>query len=220
MKKILLILPFFLLTILSCKAQDKEPSDFIPKGYSVFKKYSGDLNNDGLEDCVLIIKKTDSANVVMSRFDKKVDRNRRGIIVLFKNTNGYELADKNLECFSSENEDGGVYFAPELWIEIKDNKLYIHYGHGRYGYWKYTFRFQKSNFELIGYDSSSNRGPVTNRETSINFLTKKKLIKENTNENAEGGDEIFKENWNDIEIDNLIKLSEIKDFDELDMYNY
>ena len=220
MKKILLILPFFLLTILSCKAQYKEPSDFIPKGYTEFKKYSGDLNKDGLEDYVLIIKKTDSANVVMNRFDKKVDRNRRGIIVLFKNANGYELADKNLECFSSENEDGGVYFAPELWIEIKDNKLYIHYGHGRYGYWKYTFRFQKSNFELIGYDSSSNRGPVTNRETSINFLTKKKLTKENTNENAEGGDEIFKENWNDIEIDNLIKLSEIKDFDELDMYNY
>ena len=220
MKKILLILPFFLLTILSCKAQDKEPSDFIPKGYAEFKKYSGDLNKDGLEDYVLIIKKTDSANVVMNRFDKKVDRNRRGIIVLFKNANGYELADKNLECFSSENEDGGVYFAPELWIEIKDNKLYIHYGHGRYGYWKYTFRFQKSNFELIGYDSSSNRGPVTNRETSINFLTKKKLTKENTNENAEGGDEIFKENWYDIEIDNLIKLSEIKDFDELDMYNY
>ena len=220
MKKILLILPFFLLTILSCKAQDKEPPDFIPKGYTEFEKYFGDLNKDGLEDCVLIIKKTDSTNVVMNRFDKKVDRNRRGIIVLFKNANGYELADKNLECFSSENEDGGVYFAPELWIEIKDNKLYIHYGHGRYGYWKYTFRFQKSNFELIGYDSSSNRGPVTNRETSINFLTKKKLTKESTNENAEGGDEIFKENWNDIEIDNLIKLSEIKDFDELDMYNY
>ena len=220
MKKILLILPFFLLTILNCKAQDKEPSDFIPKGYAEFKKYSGDLNKDGLEDCVLIIKKTDSTNVVMNRFDKKVDRNRRGIIVLFKNANGYELADKNLECFSSENEDGGVYFAPELWIEIKDNKLYIHYGHGRYGYWKYTFRFQKSNFELIGYDSSSNRGPVTNRETSINFLTKKKLIKENTNENAEGGDEIFKENWYDIEIDDLIKLSEIKDFDELDTVSY
>ena len=72
MKKILLILPLFLLTILSCKAQDKEPSDFIPKGYAEFKKYSGDLNKDGLEDCVLIIKKTDSTNVVMNRFDKKL----------------------------------------------------------------------------------------------------------------------------------------------------
>ena len=103
---------------------------------------TGDLNKDGFEDCVLVIKKKDSANVVMNRFDKKVDRNRRGIIVLFKKERGYELADKSLDCFSSENEDGGVYFPPELWIEIKNNKLYVHYGHGRYGYWEYTFRFQ------------------------------------------------------------------------------
>lgn len=68
------------------------------------------------------------------------------------------------------------------------------------------------------YDSSSNRGSVINRETSIIFLTKKKLIRENTNENAEDGDETFKETWSDIEIENLIELSEIKDFDELDIY--
>lgn len=214
------ILPFFLLIILGCKAQHNEPSDFIPKDYVEFEKYFGDLNKDGLDDCVLIIKRTDITINVIDRFDKKVDRNRRGIIVLFKTKNGYQLADKNYNCFSSENEDGGVYFPRDLWIEIQKEKLYVHYGHGRYGYWEYTFRFQNSIFELIGYDSSSNRGPVTNTEISINFLTKKKLIKENTNENAEGGDEIFKETWNNIEIENLIKLSEIKDFDELDMYNY
>lgn len=220
MKKTLLILPFFLLTILGCKAQDKEPSDFIPKGYAEFEKHFGDLNKDGLDDCVLIIKKTDTANNVTNRFDKKVDRNRRGIVVLFKKEKGYELADKNYSCFSSENEDGGVYFPPELGIKIENEKLYIHYGHGRYGYWEYTFRYQNSNFELIGYDSSSNNGPVTNTETSINFLTKKKLTKEHTNENVEDGDETLKETWNKIKIENLIKLSEIQDFDELDMYNY
>lgn len=220
MNIILKIVFFFLLIILDCKAQNNKPSDFIPKGYVEFENYVGDLNKDGRDDCVLIIKETDTTNIVTNRFDKEVDRNRRGIIVLFKNDKGYQLADKNYNCFSSENEDGGVYFPPELWIEIKNKKLYVHYGHGRYGYWKYTFRFQHSNFELIGYDSSSNRGPITNRETSINFLTKKKLIKENTNENAEGGDEIFKETWDTVKIENLIKLSEIKDFNELDMYNY
>ncbi|WP_339697791.1 hypothetical protein [uncultured Marixanthomonas sp.] len=98
--------------------------------------------------------------------------------------------------------------------------MYVHYNHGRYGYWAYTFRFQNSNFKLIVFNSSSNRGPVVHIETSINFLTKKKLIKENTNKNAEGGDEIFKETWNNVIIENLIKLSEIRDFDELDIYNY
>lgn len=156
-----------------------------------------------------------------NRFNQKVDRNRRGIIILFKTENGYQLTNKNFSCFSSENEDGGVYFPPELLIEFNKGNLIIHYSHGRYGFWKYTFRYQDSNFKLIGFDSSSNFGPIINRETSINFLTKKKLIRENTNENAEGnGDEIFKETWSKIEIENLIKLSEIKDFDKLDMYNY
>jgi|TARA_B110000114_G_scaffold91919_1_gene96988 hypothetical protein len=45
-------------------------------------------------------------------------------------------------------------------------------------------------------------------------------MRKNTNENAIGGDEIFKETWSNIEIENLIKLSEIKSFDELYMYNY
>lgn len=220
MNKILSVLPFFLLTIIACKAQNHEPSHFIPKGYAVFENYYGDLNNDGREDCVVLIKKNDTTNMVTNRFDQKVDRNRRGIIVLFKNGKEYRLADKNYDCFSSENEDGGVYFPPQLSVEIKNEKLYVHYGHGRYGFWKYTFRFQNSNFELIGFDSSSNYGPIINRETSINFLTKKKLIKENTNENAEGGDEVFNETWSDVEIEHVIKLSDIKDFDELEMYDY
>ena len=219
MNKILKILPLFILTIIGCKAQENEPTDFIPKGYVEFEKYFGDLNKDGLDDCVLVIKKTDTTNIVINRFDEKVDRNRRGIVVLFANENGYELADKNYDCFSSENEDGGVYFPPQLWFDFERGNLIIHYGHGRYGFWRYIFRYQNSTFELIGYDQS-NGGAIIRGETSINFLTKKKLTKENTNENAEGGDEVFKETWNNIEIENLIKLSEIKDFDELDMYNY
>ncbi|KEZ93154.1 hypothetical protein [Nonlabens ulvanivorans] len=209
-----------LLMVLVGQAQQRVPSDFIPENYKEFETIYGDLNKDGLEDCVLIIKKVDTTQIVVNQYDKKVDRNRRGIIVLFKNKNGYQLADQNLDCFSSENEDGGVYFPPDLWINIKDHKLHVHYGHGRYGYWDYTFRFQNANFELIGYDSSSNRGPVTLRETSINFLTKKKLVKVNINEDSEDGDENFEETWSDIEIDHLIQLSQIKDFDALEMFQF
>ena len=218
MYSVLNILALVLLMSIGCRAQYIQPADIIPSGYAEFERYVGDLNNDGLEDCVLMIKKTDPEYIVTDRFGDQVDRNRRGIIVLLNTGKSYQLADQNLDCFSSENEDGGVYFPPDLWIEINDNKMYVHYGHGRYGYWKYTFRYQNSGFELIGYDSSSNQGPIVNRITSINFLTKKKLVKENVSE--DDNEEVFKETWDTIEIDDLIQLSDIKDFDELDMYRF
>lgn len=220
MNQFLKIASFFLVIVFSCNAQHKKPADFIPKGYVKFEHYFGDVNKYGQEDCVLIIKKVDKHNIVVNRFDKEVDRNRRGIIILFKKKNGYQLADKNYDCFSSENEDGGIYFPPQLWIEFQRGNLLVHYGHGRYGHWRYTFRYQEASFKLIGYDASSNRGPVTLSETSINFLTKKKLTRENTNQDAEDGAEVFKETWKNIKIKKLIKLSEIKDFDDLEMYEY
>ena len=199
--------------------QKQNPTDFLPKGYVVFEKINGDLNKDGSDDCVLIIKGTDKNQIIKDEYRGQLDRNRRGIIVLLNKNGHYELAVKNYDCFSSENEDGGVYFPPELSIEIKSGNLFVHYGHGRYGYWQYNFRCQDSDFELIGYESS-NGGAVIDSETSINFLSKKKQEKVNTNENAEGGDEVFKETWGKINVNKLIKLSEIKDFDELDMTVY
>ena len=193
----------------------KKPEDFLPTGYTVFDKMHGDLNKDGLDDCILIIKGTDKENIVEDESHGKLDRNRRGILILMNNKDNYELAVKNTNCFSSENEDGGVYYPPELSVEIKKGKLFVHYSHGRYGYWHYMFRFNNNDFELIGYDASDNYGPVVNREVSINYLTKKKSVKVNVNENAEAGDEVFEETWEDIKIEKPIKLSEVKDFDEL-----
>lgn len=218
MKNAIQILLLFILGNAIVQAQTNTVESFIPKGYIVFDKVFGDLNKDNQEDCILIIKGTNKNNIVTNRFDEVVDRNRRGIIILFKTQKGYQKATENLDCFYSENEDGGVYYAPELSFEVKRGNLVIHYAHGRYGWWKYTFRFQDSKFKLIGYDAT-NGGVVIRSETSINFLTKKKLTRENINEESEGNDEIFKETWSKISIDKLLNLSEIKDFEDLDM-NY
>lgn len=193
-------------------------TDFaIPTGYMLFDKVQGDLNGDGLDDYVLVVKGTNNEMIIQDENRGALDRNRRGVMIYLTNEEGTDLITQNLSCFSSENEDGGVYFPPELSLEIKKGKLFIHYSHGRYGYWKYTFRYQYSHFELIGYDSSDNYGPIVNRETSINFLTKKKLVRENTNQDAEdSGEEVFEEKWEEIEIDALLSLSKIKDFDLLE----
>ena len=104
-------------------------------------------------------------------------------------------------------------------IEIKKNKLNVHYAHGRYGYWQYMFRYQNADFELIGYDIS-NGDAVIESAISINFLTKKKQEKVNVNSRAKGGDEVFKETWKNISINKLIKLSDIENFDELEFSSY
>ena len=156
MKTILTLFISILTTTVFGQVEQKlNPTDFLPKGYVVFEQINGDLNKDSIDDCVLIIKGTDTNKIVTDEYRGKLDRNRRGVIVLFNKNGLYELAIKNLDCFSSENEDGGVYFAPELSIEIKKGNLYFHYGHGRYGYWKYTFRFQKSDFKIGFWDGLS-----------------------------------------------------------------
>lgn len=219
-RKIIFIIILFTIISFGQTTKSIKPIDFLPNGYVIFEEINGDLNKDGVEDCVLIIKGTDKNKIVEDENRGKLDRNRRGIIVLFKKKNNYDLVLKNYNCFSSENEDGGNYFAPDLSIDIKKGNLYVLYSHGRYGYWEYTFRFQHSDFELIGYDQGESNGPVIKSVTSINFSTKKKQVKINLNNNTEDVDVVFKETWEKINIDKLIKLSEIEDFDKLDMSKY
>jgi len=215
----------FLITSLTIAAygqgkQSENFTAFVPKGYVIFEKIYGDVNNDNVKDCILIIKETDKTKIVIDDYNQKADRNRRGIIVLLKQKGNYKTAVTNYTCFSSENEDGGGYLPPALSVEIIKRKLYVHYGYGRYGYCKYIFRFQNSDFELIGYESSDNHGPTIDSQTSINFLTKEKLIRENINRYKEEANEVFIETRKAISVDKLIALSTIKDFDELDMTHY
>ena len=56
--------------------QKQNPTDFVPKGYVVFEKINGDLNKDGSDDCVLIIKGTDKNQIIKDEYRGQLDRNR------------------------------------------------------------------------------------------------------------------------------------------------
>lgn len=186
---------------------------YVPAKYNLFQAIEGDLNKDGRNDVVLIVKGADPKQWVNHEYRGHLDRNRRGIIVLLADKGKYKPLLQNLSCFSSENEEGGVYFAPELWFSIEKGVLHVGYAHGRYGYWGYSFRVQAQDLRLIGYDDSDNHGPYVKSETSINFLTGKKVIRDNLAEDEEAEPK-FKETWSKIN-HAPIYLSKIIDFDEL-----
>jgi uncharacterized protein (TIGR02145 family) len=204
---------------------------FIPAGYRIFSEdgkdwiKSGDLNGDGVDDYVLIIKATDKKMFVHrdenNPKSKIVDRNRRGIMIFFKDGDDYKLVLENRKCFESENEDGGAYFPPDLGVEIKNGNLYVRYGHGKYGGWTYNFQYRDSEFELIGFDYYARNNCNDEKEISINFLTKKQLVRscpnQNNNEECDGcccaG--LTKETWRNIVVKEPRVLRKIVDFDEL-----
>lgn len=215
---------FFLLVVTHASGQiaprvAKVAHEFVPPGYVVVETIRGDLNQDQQVDVVLIIKATSKNNLVQHESRGLLDRNRRGLVVAFKKGDRYELALENRHCFSSENEDGGVYFPPDLNVLVQKGNLRLHYAHGRYGSWTYTFRYQNSDFELIGFDNSENDGPVVHRLVSINFLTKKMLVRDNVTvvEKRASSPNKFKDTSKTFVFPQLIQLRSVSDVDELDV---
>lgn len=186
------------------------------------EKVYGDLNNDSIDDCVMLIKEYNAkCEQCKAQTNDTLDLNRRGYIILFKKDSIYELALKNYRFLPSRDEDRSfLYMPPELYTEIKNNILYINISLLKYGFINYKFRYKNADFELIGCEVSQSNGPVEDKLISYNFLTKKKIERVNINKNAESGKEVFKETWKNIIIDKLIKLSEIKYLNELDMDKY
>jgi hypothetical protein len=197
----------------------------IPAGYRLIKEIRGDLNGDGADDYVLIIKATDKK---MFRqyydFDTLLDYNRSGIMIFFKDGDDYRLALENRKCFEAEFEDD-LHLTPALSVRIKKGNLYLAFGTGRakHGWVEYTFRYRDSEFELIGYDESE---PYNCTLVSINFLTKKQWTRRCILDEGETmcfypcSDDKARETWNNITIKKSVTLREVVDFDRFDIDKY
>jgi len=177
--------------------------DFVPAGNVIVERIFGDLNGDGQEDVVFITRQTEFGNR---------DQNRRGIIIAFKKDGSYELVLAMPGCFAQQDQGSWPH---DISVEINGGRLFIHLSYGRYGSSHYNFRHQNNHFELIGYDNYERSAGQLEKKTSINFVSKKMQITTYDGEETKTG-----ETWHDIEISTLIRLRDIREFDNFVISNF
>jgi hypothetical protein len=158
---------------------------FVPAGWRLEVKRTGDLNGDGKPDLVLVIKQNNSRNVIrhdaMGR--NPFDTNPRILAVAFARDGGYAIAVENhtliprpeFPTMDDPLDPNGVQPGG---VEVKGGTLRVTLGRfmsaGGWGMARstFTFRWQNGRFELIGFDSREtqrNTGEIV--DTSVNFST-------------------------------------------------
>ncbi len=158
---------------------------FVPKEWRIEIQKMGDLNGDGRDDVVLMLRAADQHNIVDMREQggpENYDTNPRILMVAFANAaGGYDLALENHTLIARTTEPSaqdpldpnGVQ---EGGVEIKNGTLQVTLGYfgGNMGHFTYTFRYEKTDFKLIGYDSVDvERFKGAIEQVSINYLTRR-----------------------------------------------
>lgn len=191
---------------------------FVPKGWKLEKQQVGDLNKDGRDDLLLLLRMDDPKNIVKNEGlgQNPFDTNPRILAVAFNDGAGksFTLGLENHTLIARTEDpvmDDPVGESGGVAIERGTLKVDL-YSFASAGSWSAgttTFRLRhgRRGFELIGYDSTStqrNTGEV--EEISINYLTGKVQISTGTIE-----DDKLKEKWRKLPKKKLLLIEEIGD---------
>lgn len=158
----------------------KNSQDFVPQNWKVLHKVFGDVNNDKKLDAAIILR-ANYAKYINKNDDfggSEFDTNPQMLLILLNKGDHFELIEQNNTFIigresPSESE-------PLDKIEIKNGVLHLYFVQWQSaGSWyssnsTYKFRFVKSEFVLIGVETSSsmrNEGKVASQ--SYNLITKK-----------------------------------------------
>lgn len=142
MQKAILCLFTFLMFCNICSGQDSQFKSFVPNGFTVLDTTSGDLNQDGKADVVLILR---------NKLEKENPDTTRPLLLLLGNgKGGYSLAARNdsaVLCLGC----GGVFGDPYVRIAIKKNYFSIeHYGGSSWRWTRViTFKFDSKSKRFV-----------------------------------------------------------------------
>ena len=136
----------------------------IPDGWAMQWTTQGDLNADGIADHVLILKRSGETG----------DGPRR-LLITFGKSEGADAVAADTETFLPTVENGADPLATDNPLSVKRGALqvYVEGTATAISHETFTFRYQNSAFELIGYDASNQmRATGDFEETSINYSTR------------------------------------------------
>ena len=169
-------------------------TDRVPVGWKMILSVTGDLNQDGKDDAVLVLEEENPANRKPNEAmgTPTLNLNPRRLVVLFKTMSGYRQivstdrflpseSDEESLCLSDPLSEGGVRIQHGLL------RVALHYwlSCGSYGvtHRTFSFRYVKTRFRLVGMDSwGFMRNSGDGSQDSINYLTGKQKLTTGLNE--------------------------------------
>lgn len=160
---------------------------FVPEGWALETEIKGDLDKDGSDDVVLVLRDRDPANVLKPQWaeaGETVDTNPRILAAALATKDGFHLILDNhtliprvTSSFESDplSEVGGVS------IDRGSLKVAIYYfptaGGSDAGFCTFRFRYDGQDFRLIGFDNdNTNRISGETSIVSVNYLTGKATV--------------------------------------------
>ena len=155
--------------------------ELVPKGWEV-QSATGDLNKEGIEDFVLLVRSNDPAYIKTRDDGFESNFSPLSLAVYFGSPSGVYKRFKVWYDTISGREDeereitNEVSITPKGAIDIRVSS-WSSMGTAATGGSTYRYRFQSGNFYLIGEESSwLNRMTGEGESTSINYLTGQKEI--------------------------------------------
>ena len=155
--------------------------EVVPNGWDI-QSATGDLNKDGIEDFVLIVRPNDPAHTKTRDDGFEYNFNPLFLAVYFGSPSGVYKRFKVWHDTVSGREDEYTDITNELSITPKGAidisvSSWSSMGTAATGGSTYRYRFQSGDFYLIGEESSwLNRMTGEGESTSINYLTGQKEI--------------------------------------------
>ncbi len=221
------IIYFFVGSFLMAQNKDKTVENYqnlLHKNSKVLGIVKGDLNKDGKPDLALIVEDFDKKYIKYNDGfgSDTLNLSPRRILVLLQTANKkYKVVAENSDFIPSQNDEESTCLADPI-MEQENAGLSIEKGLLKFSsqYWyscgswyvsniTYTFRYQKSQMELIGFDQSDfHRSSGEETSTSINFSTKKRVDISGMNM-FEDTDVEPEETWSTVKINVLYNLNTI-----------